>query len=158
MPDTIQSKEKYDQASYLENTSLTINYFEMKTTEENTSLHKNCHIRHVLDRLGDKWSILIVTMLGEEEKLRFNEISNRIGDISQKMLTVTLRSLEADGLVTRQFYAEIPPRVEYALTDLGRSLLPLIEGLAEWAMKNLEAILKNRENYNARTSCTEKDC
>ncbi len=127
--------------------------------EASQSLHKNCHIRHVLDRLGDKWSILIVTILGEEEKLRFNEISNKIGDISQKMLTVTLRSLEADGLITRQFYPEIPPRVEYALTGLGRSLLPLIEELADWAMNNLDAILKNREAYNnLKSPCTEKDC
>jgi len=132
--------------------------------EENKAIHQNCNVRRVLDRVGDKWAILIVTMLGYEEKLRFNEISNRIGDISQKMLTVTLRSLEADGLVMRQFFPEIPPRVEYSLTELGRSLLPALEGIAHWAVQNLEMILKNRETYESKNSpcnekgCNEKDC
>lgn len=119
----------------------------MKNNTENNLPHGNCSIRHILDRFGDKWSILIISLLGHQGKLRFNELSQQIGDISQKMLTVTLRSLEADGLVSRKLFPEIPPRVEYELTDLGRSLLPHIEQLAEWAAQNMECILKNRKKY-----------
>ena len=90
---------------------------------------ETCPARNVLDRFGDKWSTLVILVLNEEEKLRFNEIHKVIGDISQKMLTVTLRSLEADGLVSRKVYPEIPPRVEYKLTDLGKSLVPHISSL-----------------------------
>jgi DNA-binding HxlR family transcriptional regulator len=119
----------------------------MKNNGENISKHPNCSIRHILDRFGDKWSILIISILGHVGKQRFNELNQQIGDISQKMLTVTLRSLEADGLVSRKLYPEIPPRVEYELTDLGRSLLPHIEQLAGWAEQNMECILKNRAKY-----------
>src|ERR1700743_1240114 len=89
----------------------------------------NCPIRQVLDRISDKWSTLVILILGAKGKLRFKELSHAIGDISQKMLTVTLRNLEADGLLTRKMYPEIPPRVEYQLTPLGESLLPLIINL-----------------------------
>lgn len=109
-----------------------------------------CSIRHILDRFGDKWSILIISILGHVGKLRFNELNQQIGDISQKMLTVTLRSLEADGLISRKLYPEIPPRVEYELTDLGRSLLPHIEQLAQWAEQHMDCILKNREKYSQK--------
>ena len=119
----------------------------MKNNGEKNSLFPNCSIRHILDRFGDKWSILIISILGHRGKLRFNELNQQIGDISQKMLTVTLRSLEADGLITRTLYPEIPPRVEYELTDLGRSLLPHIEQLAHWAGEHMDCILKNREQY-----------
>src|SRR5687767_7508251 len=107
----------------------------------------NCSIRHILDRFGDKWSILIISILGHVGKQRFNELNQQIGDISQKMLTVTLRSLEADGLVSRKLFPEIPPRVEYELTELGRSLLPHIEQLAGWAAQHMECIMKNRAKY-----------
>jgi DNA-binding HxlR family transcriptional regulator len=110
----------------------------------------SCSIRHILDRFGDKWSILIISILGHVGKQRFNELNQQIGDISQKMLTVTLRSLEADGLISRKLYPEIPPRVEYELTDLGRSLLPHIEQLAMWAEQNMDCILKNREKYSQK--------
>lgn len=119
----------------------------MKKNSENKCDYPDCSIRHILDRFGDKWSILIISLLGHKGKMRFNEISQEIGDISQKMLTVTLRSLESDGLVTRKLFPEIPPRVEYELTELGRSLLPHIESLSEWASKNMELILKNRKKY-----------
>jgi DNA-binding HxlR family transcriptional regulator len=110
----------------------------------------SCSIRHILDRFGDKWSILIISILGHLGKQRFNELNQQIGDISQKMLTVTLRSLEADGLISRKLYPEIPPRVEYELTDLGRSLLPHIEQLAQWAEQHMDCILKNREKYSQK--------
>lgn len=106
-----------------------------------------CAVRNVLDRLGDKWSMLVIIVLGVEGTLRFNKLHNLIGDISQKMLTVTLKSLEADGLVTRTVFPEIPPRVEYALTERGASLLPHMEGLAEWAAEHMEGIYASREKY-----------
>ncbi|WP_227009077.1 winged helix-turn-helix transcriptional regulator [Christiangramia fulva] len=82
----------------------------------------------MLDRFGDKWSLLVLLILGKNETLRFNELNKAIGsDISQKMLTVTLRTLEADGFLKRTIYAEVPPRVEYTITDLGKSLFPLID-------------------------------
>ncbi|OMP77758.1 helix-turn-helix domain-containing protein [[Flexibacter] sp. ATCC 35208] len=106
-----------------------------------------CPIRHVLDRFGDKWSILVVELLSHKGKMRFSEIATSIGDISQKMLTVTLRSLEADGLISREFYPEIPPRVEYELTQLGKSLIPPINNLLHWGQEHLETILGNRKRY-----------
>jgi len=119
----------------------------MKNCNEKKHEHLDCSIRQILDRFGDKWSILIISTLGHVGKQRFNELNHQIEDISQKMLTVTLRSLEADGLISRKLYPEIPPRVEYELTDLGRSLLPHIEQLAQWAQQNMECILKNRAAY-----------
>jgi DNA-binding HxlR family transcriptional regulator len=87
--------------------------------------------------------------LGRKGILRFTELSQTIGDISQKMLTVTLRTLEADGLISRRSYPEIPPRVEYELTALGRSLLPYINGLSGWADTHMREILHNRKQYAA---------
>jgi DNA-binding HxlR family transcriptional regulator len=124
----------------------------MKSNCKNLPHPGNCSIRHILDRFGDKWSILIISILGHQGKLRFNELSQQIGDISQKMLTVTLRSLESDGLVSRKLYPEIPPRVEYDLTDLGQSLLPHIESLSEWASKHMDCILKNRKKYEKKAA------
>jgi DNA-binding HxlR family transcriptional regulator len=109
---------------------------------------KNCPVRKVLDRFGDKWSLLVLLILGKKETLRFNEINKSIGsDISQKMLTVTLRTLEADGFIIRKIYPEIPPRVEYSITDLGKSLVPLIDKLEKWAKSNMSAIEKSRKNF-----------
>jgi DNA-binding HxlR family transcriptional regulator len=110
----------------------------------------NCPVRQVLDRIGDKWSSLIVLHLGQYGMMRFNGISQAIGDISQKMLTVTLRNLEGDGLVSRKAFAEIPPRVEYELTPLGESLVPLLKQLVIWADTNMGAIKKNRTAYGAK--------
>ena len=107
-----------------------------------------CPVRNVLSRIGDKWSILVMlTLDGAEHPLRFKEIETAIPDISQKMLTRTLRDLEADGLVVRQAYAEVPPRVEYALTDRSRSLTPLIQNLVGWALDNLHGIVSDREAF-----------
>ncbi|RFM31928.1 winged helix-turn-helix transcriptional regulator [Chitinophaga silvisoli] len=109
-----------------------------------------CPIRHVLDRFGDKWSILVVELLSHKGRMRFSEIATSIGDISQKMLTVTLRSLEADGLISREFFPEIPPRVEYELTELGKSLIPPINNLLHWGQQHLETILDNRKRYEEK--------
>jgi DNA-binding HxlR family transcriptional regulator len=113
---------------------------------------ETCPARNVLDRFGDKWSTLVILVLNEEEKLRFNELHKVIGDISQKMLTVTLRNLEADGLVSRKVYPEIPPRVEYKLTPLGKSLVPHISSLLKWADQNFSSIMASRSKYNQKAS------
>ena len=111
-----------------------------------------CPVRNVLSRIGDKWSILVLLTLDDAEgkPLRFKTIETAIPDISQKMLTQTLRSLEADGMVLRQAYAEVPPRVEYTLTDRSRSLMPLIHDIVSWALDNLSGIVKDRQNYLER--------
>lgn len=106
-----------------------------------------CPVRTVLDRFGDKWSVLVMLILGEKEKMRFNELNKEITDISQKMLTVTLRTLEADGLVKRTIYPEVPPRVEYEITPLGKSLVPHMHNLAAWASENLPAIQQSRAAF-----------
>jgi len=93
-----------------------------------------CPIRDVLSRLGDKWSMLVLVTLSANGTMRFNEIYRTIADISQRMLTVTLRTLEADGLVQRTVYPEVPPRVEYRLTETGESLMPCLDNLVNWAV------------------------
>ncbi|WP_455593341.1 winged helix-turn-helix transcriptional regulator [Bacteroides sp.] len=105
----------------------------------------NCPIRDVLSRLGDKWSMLVLITLNANGTMRFSDIHKSIEDVSQRMLTVTLRTLEADGLVERKIYAEVPPRVEYHLTEVGRSLIPHIEALVGWALDNMTVILENRK-------------
>ena len=110
----------------------------------------DCPVRNVLDRIGDKWSILVIGILGESGTLRFNEINAIIGTISQKMLTVTLKTLEADGLVSRKIYPQVPPRVEYTLTELGQSLLPAMSSLVNWALENMATIKASREEYSNR--------
>ena len=105
----------------------------------------NCPIRDILSRLGNKWSMLVLITLDANGTMRFSDIHKSIADISQRMLTVTLRTLEADGLVTRNVYAEVPPRVEYYLTDTGKSLMPHIENLVNWAIEYMSGILENRE-------------
>lgn len=112
-----------------------------------SKLNDVCPVRSVLDGIGGKWSILILDTLGEKGTLRFNEISKALGDISQKMLTSTLRLLEADGIISRKMYAEIPPRVEYELTELGHDLLPSIRSLINWGHKNIETIQRNRKVF-----------
>ncbi len=107
----------------------------------------NCPVRNVIDRLGDKWSVLVLMLLEESKVLRFNEIFGYIQTISQKMLAVTLKSLEADGLVKRTVYPQIPPKVEYELTERGRSLLPHLHQLVSWANSNLDDIRKSREAF-----------
>ncbi|MGC3977994.1 MAG: helix-turn-helix domain-containing protein [Paludibacteraceae bacterium] len=114
---------------------------------------EHCPVRCILSRIGDKWSVLIITLLGEAGTLRFGEIKNNLGDISQKMLTATLRSLEADGLISRKAYMEIPPRVEYELTELGKNLLPLLVNLSDWANKNMDKVLNNRVFYEKKSNC-----
>ena len=108
---------------------------------------ENCPVRNVVDRIGDKWSVLVLLVLEEGGVLRFNEICGYINTISQKMLTVTLKALEADGLVKRTVYPQIPPKVEYQLTPRGKSLLPHLHGLVSWAMSNMVDIKASREIF-----------
>lgn len=110
--------------------------------------HDGCvAVREVLNRVGDKWSVLVVRILGEGPR-RFSELLRDIEGISQRMLTRTLRGLERDGLVSRAVTPTIPPRVDYALTDLGRTLLVPIRGLARWAQDNRTAIQGARDRYD----------
>lgn len=112
---------------------------------------ENCPVRDVLDRLGDKWSVLSLLVL-EDGTLRFMEIKRRIGDISQRVLTQTLRGLERDGLVRRTIYPEVPPRVEYTLTELGRSLLGPIKTLVDWAATAHPQIRTARDTFDDKMS------
>jgi len=107
-------------------------------------------VREVLNRVGDKWSVLVVTLLAEGPR-RFSDLRRTIEGISQRMLTLTLKALERDGLVTRTVFPTVPPRVEYALTPLGRTLLVPIMSLAEWAADNRTKIQQARERFDART-------
>ena len=107
---------------------------------------QDCPVRNVLARICDKWSLLVIYTLNthREEPLRFNALRKLIPDISQKMLTSTLKTLEADGYVNRKVYAEVPPRVEYSLTPRAESLIPIMNSLIGWASDNMAAILKDR--------------
>jgi len=114
------------------------------------SLHvpEDCRaVSEVLARVGDKWTVLVVTALGNGPK-RFNELRKALGSISQRMLTLTLRQLERDGLVTRTVFPTVPPKVEYALTRLGRSLLEPVSELGLWARKNRAAIQDARLRFD----------
>lgn len=119
----------------------------MNRTETRDALFPNCPIRNVLSRIGDKWSMLVIFTLENNCCLRFKELQRCIPDISQKMLTATLKILEADGLVLRKAFPEVPPRVEYSLTDKGKSLLPHIDGLLSWAMDNMGDIMEQRKRF-----------
>src|SRR6266576_2105225 len=116
----------------------------------NLHVPEDCRaVSEVLSRVGDKWTILVVSELGTGPK-RFNEIRRALGSISQRMLTLTLRGLERDGLVTRTMYPTIPPRVDYELTELGRKLIVPLRALAEWARENRPAMLAAREAFWTR--------
>lgn len=108
------------------------------------TLYPDCPVRNILSRIGDKWSILVIFSLYEGGVVRFKELQRSIPDISQKMLTTTLRTLEEDGLVSRKVYAEVPPRVEYQLTLRAQTLLPHINSLIIWAKENMSEIITTR--------------
>ncbi len=129
-----------------------------KTQEGTSVLPRNLHepedcraVSEVLARVGDKWTVLVVSTLGDGPK-RFNELRKALGSISQRMLTLTVRALERDGLVTRTVFPTIPPRVDYELTRLGRSLLDPVSELGSWARKNRAAIQDARRRFDAGDS------
>jgi DNA-binding HxlR family transcriptional regulator len=111
----------------------------------------DCRAREVLARVGDKWSLYVIHLLGVGTK-RFTELRRSIDGISQRMLTVTLRGLERDGLVTRTVYATVPPRVDYTLTPMGRTLLDTVCALIQWADKHLDDIESARAAYDQRVA------
>jgi DNA-binding HxlR family transcriptional regulator len=110
-------------------------------------LAEACPTRQVINRVGDRWSLLVLYAL-ERETLRFQQLRTAVDGVSQKMLTQTLRALERDGLVHREVFASVPPRVEYRLTDLGRSLSARIRGIREWAYANMDEIERSRDLYD----------
>ena len=112
---------------------------------------EDCEVRQILDRIADKWSLLVIALL-EHRTMRFSELRREIDGISQRMLTVTLRQLERDGLVSRTVYPVVPPRVEYALTPLGASLHATIQALVTWTEAHQNEIAAAREAYDARVA------
>mgnify|MGYP000721932752 CR=1 FL=1 len=117
----------------------------MKATQN--SIIEICPIRNVVARFGDKWSLLVLLVINSNVTVRFNELGRQIPDISTRVLSSTLKTLEADGLIDRKVYAQVPPKVEYSLTDTGRSLIPLIMQLTEWAQQNITKIMTHRRQH-----------
>ena len=104
----------------------------------------DCPIRNIIARITDKWSLLVLYFLEQKEVLRFNDLWRQIPDISQKMLTSTLRHLEDDGIISREVFTEVPPRVEYRLSERGKSLMPHLDALILWGIEHQESIINDR--------------
>jgi DNA-binding HxlR family transcriptional regulator len=116
----------------------------------NAHLESDCRgVASILARVGDKWSVFVIMLLGDGPR-RFNEIKRLVGGISQRMLTLTLRGLERDGLVTRTVFPTVPPRVDYELTDLGRGLWQPVEALGKWAAEHQAQIEGARQKFDQR--------
>ncbi len=113
---------------------------------------ENCPARALLDRIADKWTTLIIGTLAGAEPSRFTELRRAIGGISQKMLTQTLRQMERDGLVERTVYAQIPPRVEYRLTPLGRTLQQPLSALAQWSREHMDEVRAAQARFSKSSS------
>lgn len=121
----------------------------MRRKEEKNTIIEICPVRNVIARFGNKWALLVILILSENKVLRFSELKKMIPDVSSRMLSSTLRTLETDGLVSRKVYPEVPPKVEYSLTETGLSLVPFIVQLTEWAQKHMKSIVKHREEFEA---------
>ena len=119
----------------------------MLKKEVQNSMFEMCPVRNVIARFGNKWGFLVMLVIGEHGTIRFNELSRAIPDISTRVLSGTLRTLEADNLVERKVYAEVPPKVEYSLTSIGEELMPIVQELTEWASRNLPTIIKHRKKF-----------
>ena len=119
----------------------------MKKKEELNSIIEICPVRNVIARFGNKWALLVILILSENKVLRFNELCRLIPDVSSRVLSGTLKTLEADGLVHRTVYPVVPPKVEYELTASGYSLVPIIAQLTNWAQTNMKSIMKHRHEY-----------
>ncbi|MFD4274143.1 helix-turn-helix domain-containing protein [Streptomyces cyaneofuscatus] len=122
----------------------------------NWDVREGCEVRQILDRVADKWSLLAIAHL-ERRTLRFSELRRLIDGISQRMLTVTLRQLERDGLVRRTVYPVVPPRVEYALTPMGATLHTTIRSLVDWTEGHQQEIARARAEYDSRQSEEEAE-
>lgn len=104
----------------------------------------------MVSRFGDKWSLLVLLVIDRGGVIRFNELGRMIPDISTRVLSTTLKTLEADGLIDRKVYAQVPPKVEYSLTETGKSLIPLLMKLTEWAQTNMKKVMEHRSEYETR--------
>ena len=124
----------------------------MQKKEDKKSIIEFCPVRNVIARFGNKWAFLVLLTIHEHGVIRFNELGRAIPDVSSRMLSETLRILEADALIDRKIYPEVPPRVEYRLTDIGNSLVPIVLQLTEWAQKNMKQIMAHRHNFNKESS------
>lgn len=125
----------------------------LKTYKEAcNAIYPDCPIRNILARVSDKWSMLVLHALSQKSPMRFTELRNAIGDATPKMLSASLKMLEEDGIVCRTAYPEIPPRVEYTLTGRGLDMLEAMQPLTEWAIKNMEDILRDRAAKQQRAS------
>lgn len=119
----------------------------MKRTTIQDAMFPGCPVRNILVRLCDKWTLLVIYILDRSGKdsMRFTELKQKMPDISQRMLSMTLRTLEEDGYVTRTIFSEIPPRVEYALTERAKSLKPILDSLLQWSVDNMDDIMSDRK-------------
>lgn len=119
----------------------------MKRSTVQDAMFPGCPVRNVLARICDKWALLVIYILDRsgKESMRFMELKQQMPDISQRMLTMTLRTLEEDGYVTRTIFSEIPPRVEYALTERAKSLQPILDSLLQWPVDNMDDIMCDRK-------------
>src|SRR4030088_58173 len=124
----------------------------METNVRWNVMKQQCPTRQVLGRIADKWTMLVITSLAEQDVLRFSELRRSIEGVSQKMLTQTLRALERDGLVDRTVYPTVPVTVEYRLTDLGQSLATAVQGIRTWAYSKMDEIETARQRYDLATS------
>lgn len=119
----------------------------MKRSTIQDAMFPSCPVRNILARLCDKWALLVIYILDRSGKdnMRFMELKQQMPDISQRMLTMTLRTLEEDGYITRTIFSEIPPRVEYALTERSKSLQPILDLLLQWSINNMDDIMHDRK-------------
>lgn len=124
----------------------------MKRAVIQDTMFPTCPVRNILARICDKWALLVIynLYLSDKEKMRFTELKQQMPDISQRMLTTTLRTLEEDLYITRTVYPEVPPRVEYTLTDRAKTLRPILESLLQWSMHNMDDIMQDRRVLHAR--------
>lgn len=129
----------------------------MKRTIIQDTMFPTCPVRNILARICDKWALLVIYILDRagKDNMRFTELKQQMPDISQRMLTMTLRTLEEDGYITRTVYPEIPPRVEYSLTDRAKTLKPILESLLEWAMYNMNDIMQDRKKLHVQLNITD---
>lgn len=128
----------------------------MRRKEQLNSIIEICPVRNVVARFGNKWALLVILVLSENEPIRYNALGRKIPDISSRILSNTLRTLEADGLVIREYFQEVPPRVEYSLSETGHSLVPIILQLNEWAQQNMKTIISHR-NSSEESSKTNQN-
>ncbi len=123
----------------------------MRKKEVYNSIIEICPIRNVIARFGNKWALLVLLVISENNPVRFNELSRLIPDMSTRVLSNTLKTLEADGLIIRTVYPQVPPRVEYSITTTGASLIPIIQQLTAWATENMKTVMEHRKKFEENT-------